>query len=109
MRISILMVEDSVIDAELIEHTLRRAGIEGPIRRFSTRAAFEDALGRGRPDVVISDHNLPQFDGRDVLEMVRKLPDPPPFILITGSLNEETAVEYMKSGAADYILKDSLI
>ena len=109
MNLSILMVEDSLTDAELIERNLRRAGIEGPLVRFSSRHAFGDALRTKRPDVVISDHNLPQFDGRDVLGLVRALPDPPPFILITGSLNEETAVEYMKSGAADYILKDSLI
>jgi two-component system, cell cycle sensor histidine kinase and response regulator CckA len=108
MAIDILMVEDSPLDAELIERALRRSGLDANVQRVTTGPGCIGALRAGRPDIVICDHNLPQFDGRDALRIVRALPDPPPFILITGSLDEETAVEYMKSGAADYILKDRL-
>jgi PAS domain S-box-containing protein len=109
MSVSILMVEDSPADAELIERALRRSGINAVLRRASTGPACVAALRSERPDVIVCDHNLPQFEGRDVLRIVNDLPDPPPFILVTGSLDEETAVEYMKAGAADYILKDRLV
>jgi two-component system, cell cycle sensor histidine kinase and response regulator CckA len=108
MKLDILMVEDSPLDAELIERALRRSGVNAQIRRASSGPDCIAALRSGRPDIVICDHNLPQFEGRDALRIVRGLADPPPFILITGSLDEETAVEYMKAGAADYILKDRL-
>ncbi|MCI0434303.1 MAG: response regulator [Gemmatimonadetes bacterium] len=109
MALDILLVEDSDSDALLIERALSKAGFDGTLRRAVDRVSLLDQLRAGRPDIIISDHGLPQFEGRDVLRIARQLPDPPPLILVTGSLDEETAVEYMRSGAADYVLKDRLM
>lgn len=106
MAIRILLVEDVDEDAELAEVELRKAGIDFVLRRVMTPEEFRTALREHAPDLIISDHKLPQFSGEAALRLTRELGSPAPFILMTGSLDEETAVEYMKSGAADYILKD---
>jgi signal transduction histidine kinase len=109
MAIRVLMVEDQALDAELSERELRKAGLDIVPRRVETRDDFLAQLQGYRPDIIISDHNLPQFSGREALQLTRAHAPSIPFILVTGSLNEETAVEYMKAGAADYILKDRLV
>ena len=106
MAIRILLVEDIDEDAELAEVELRKAGIDFVLRRVMTPEEFRAALREHAPDLIISDHKLPQFSGEAALRLTQELGSPAPFILMTGSLDEETAVEYMKSGAADYILKD---
>jgi two-component system cell cycle sensor histidine kinase/response regulator CckA len=107
-EIKILIVEDVAADAELIERELRRAGIIFVSRRVSTKAAFLAALSDFAPEIVLSDYNLPQFSGREALCLLKQTSCTAPFILITGSLTEEVAVECMKDGAHDYILKTSL-
>ncbi|HXF94697.1 MAG TPA: response regulator [Gemmatimonadales bacterium] len=105
----ILLLEDNAADAELIVRELRKLGGEPEIRRAGRRAEFEQALAEYRPDLILSDHNLPDLTGRAALDLARAaLPDVP-FILVTGSLDEEAAVGYMKAGAADYVLKDRLL
>jgi PAS domain S-box-containing protein len=74
-----------------------------------TEAAFSSALGEYDPQVILSDHNIPSFGGSAALQVARRLAPDIPFILVTGSLDEETAVSYLKNGAADYILKDRLV
>ena len=106
MAIRVLLVEDVDDDAALAEAELRRSGLEFTLRRVMTPVDFRTALHEFTPDVIISDHKLPQFSGEAALQLTRDAGFPAPFILMTGSLDEETAVEYMKSGAADYILKD---
>ncbi len=106
--INILIVEDLVTDAELIERELTKANIHFNSRRVDTRAAFLAALDDFRPAIVLSDFNLPQFSGREALSLLKQTAVPAPFILITGSLTEEVAVQCMKDGAYDYILKASL-
>jgi two-component system, cell cycle sensor histidine kinase and response regulator CckA len=108
MTLRILLLEDIPSDAELAELALRKAGLEFASCRVMSRADFERELADFAPDLIIADHNLPQFSGAQALELARKLAPAVPFILLTGSLDEETAVEYMKAGAADYILKDRL-
>jgi signal transduction histidine kinase len=108
MKLRIVLVEDEPGDAELLERELRKSGTPFSLVRVASRAELLRALESGRPDVIISDHHLPQFSGRHALTIVQQLETPPPFILVTGSLDEETAVDYMKAGAADYILKDRL-
>ncbi len=108
MSIRALLLEDVPADADLIAHELRKADPHARVRRVTGREDFEGALRDFAPNVVISDHNLPQFSGRDALELVRRVAHGLPFILVTGSLNEETAVEYMKAGATDYLLKDRI-
>jgi two-component system cell cycle sensor histidine kinase/response regulator CckA len=104
----ILMVEDLATDAHLIERELRQASIDFVSKRVETKEAFLKALTEFQPDIVLSDYSLPQFSGLDALRLLKQSPVPTPFILITGSLTEEVAVECMKEGAHDYILKTSL-
>jgi PAS domain S-box-containing protein len=106
--INILIVEDVASDAELIERELRKANIPFRSRRVDTKAAFVTALHEFEPAIVLSDYNLPQFSGPEALRLLKLTGMPAPFILITGSLTEEVAVECMKKGAHDYILKTSL-
>jgi hypothetical protein len=108
VTIRVLNLEDVDSDSELVRHELKRAGLDFTLTRVDGRADFEAALRDGPPDVVISDHNVPQFDGRAALDILRARSPETPFILFTGSLNEEAAVAYMKAGAADYILKDRI-
>jgi signal transduction histidine kinase len=107
-EIKILIVEDVAADAELIVRELRRAGMRFTSRRVDTREAFLTALRDFDPAVVLSDYNLPQFSGPEALRLLKQEGSSAPFILITGSLTEEVAVECMKDGADDYILKTSL-
>src|SRR6266513_5385748 len=108
MTVRILLLEDNAADAELVEVELRRAELDFTARRVVTRPDFERALREFHPDIIVSDHQLPQFSGVAALELARARSPHAPFILLTGSLDEETAVEYMKAGAADYILKGRL-
>ena len=108
-RFRVLMVEDSDADALLIRRELMRLSPQPEVDLVRNEAGLVAALSNGaRPDVILCDHNIPGFGGAQALELARRrLPDVP-FILVTGSLDEETAVAYLKSGAADYILKDRL-
>ena len=108
MTVRILVLEDNDADAELVEVELRRAELDFTARRVVTRPDFERALREFLPDIIVSDHQLPQFSGVAALGLARARAPHAPFILLTGSLDEETAVEYMKAGAADYILKGRL-
>lgn len=108
MSIRILLLEDVAADSALIERHLKKAGLEYESRRVETRADFEQALAEFAPDLVLSDHGLPGFDGSAALQFVKERVPGLPVILVTGSLNEEAAVEFIKAGAADYILKDRL-
>ncbi|HUO83926.1 MAG TPA: ATP-binding protein [Thermoanaerobaculia bacterium] len=108
MPIRSLIVEDSPLDAELTERELRRAGIEFESRRVITESEFVHALEDLRPHVILSDYNLPQFDGNAALELRNRLAPDIPFILISGTVGEEVAVATLKEGASDYILKDRM-
>jgi PAS domain S-box-containing protein len=102
----ILLVEDNPSDADLIELAVRRAVPDLVARQVQTEEDFVRALEEFNPDLVISDHKLPGFSGSRALELCRQFDPHRPFLLVTGSIDEETAVEYMKSGATDYLLKD---
>jgi len=104
----ILMVEDVASDAELIERELRRAGLRCATRRVDTEADVRDALRTFDPDIVLSDHSLPGFTARDTLRLVHQETPQTPVIIVTGSLDEEIAAEYIKAGATDYVVKDHL-
>ena len=108
MTVRILVLEGYPEHAGLAEWELHRVGLEFTARRVTTRSAFEQALREFHPDLIVADHNLPQFSGAAALELAREIAPGTPFILVTGSLDTETAVEYMKAGAADYVLKDRL-
>jgi len=107
----VLLIEDSADDALLLKLELEADGFEPDITRVEHRAALEQALEQA-PDngwgVVISDYNLPQFDGLEALDLVRRRAPDLPFILVSGAVGEEIAVEAMRAGAQDFILKHNL-
>ena len=104
----ILMLEDVPMDAELVTYELGRARIHFEARRVDTRDAFLAQLEAFRPDVILSDYTLPAFDGMAALSLARRYAPDVPFLIVTGSVNEETAVGCMKAGATDYLLKSNL-
>jgi PAS domain S-box-containing protein len=104
----ILHLEDNVHDAELIRSKLKAGGISCVIQRVETRADFEAEVERSRFDLIISDHTLPSFDGLAALQIARQKCPAVPFIFVSGTIGEEMAVNALKQGATDYVLKDRL-
>ena len=102
----LLLLEDSPTDAELNVRVLHRAGLEFESRRVETREDFLAALDDFQPDAILADYGLPHFDGLTALRLVRERDADRPFIFVTGALGEESAVELLRNGANDYILKD---
>ncbi len=107
-EIRILMLEDTATDAELVELELRQAGIAFTAMQVQTRDDFIRALETFDPDLVLSDYRLPAFDGRSALEIVLQRHSRSPVIMVTGAIGDELAVELLKMGARDYVLKDRL-
>ncbi|MBY0268818.1 MAG: PAS domain S-box protein [Burkholderiales bacterium] len=107
IRLRVLIVEDQPLDAELVERELQMPGFEPACSRVETESAFRAALA-DRPDIVLSDYHLPQFSGLRALAILRESGLEIPFILISGGINEEQAVEVMRLGADDFLLKDRL-
>lgn len=106
--VSILIVEDHLLDVELAARELKRAGIKHQMTRVETRDDFLYSIETLRPDLVLSDFSMPHFDGLSALELAReKIPDIP-FIFVSGTIGEEIAIEALKRGAVDYILKSNL-
>jgi PAS domain S-box-containing protein len=104
----ILMVEDSPDDAELSIRALRRAGIDLTFQRVETPETMRKALAEGTWDLVIADYSMPRFNGLAALKMLRETGLDLPFILVSGTVGEDVAVEAMKGGADDYVLKSNL-
>lgn len=103
----ILNLEDSPDDSDLIRLTLVKAGFELDWIRVDTRADFLANLENG-VDVILADHTLPQFSGLEALDLLQAQAQNIPFIVLSGTLGEETALEYIKRGAADYLNKERL-
>src|SRR6266516_1038186 len=106
--VRVLMVEDVADDAALIERELRRAGITGAAHRVDSERAYREALQTFAPDIILTDHSLPTFGAADALRIALLAAPDTPVIVVTGSLDEETAAEYIKAGAADYVVKHHL-
>lgn len=107
-RLRVLHLEDDPVDSELVRASLEAEGIACDLERLDTRADFFAALDRGGFDIIFADYSLPSFDGLAALEIVReKCPDIP-FIFVTGKMGEELAIDSLKSGATDYVLKQRL-
>jgi PAS domain S-box-containing protein len=104
----ILILEDVPMDAELVEYELERARVPFLSRRVDSRDGFLRELDDFRPDLILSDYTLPRFDGMTALSLAREKAPSIPFLIVTGSVNEETAVGCMKAGATDYLLKSNL-
>jgi DNA-binding NarL/FixJ family response regulator len=107
-ELRILMLEDVPADAELIQFELTEAGFKFTSTCVQDKATYLNALDTLCPDIVLSDYALPSFDGLSALKIaVGKCPDVP-FIFVSGALGEETAIELLKQGATDYVLKHRL-
>jgi len=106
--IRILMVEDSALDAELITLQLRRAGLPFTFERTWSDQGMREALAAHDFDVILADHVLPGFSGDLALELACALAPEVPFIFVSGTLSEELAVEALKRGARDYVVKSRL-
>jgi diguanylate cyclase (GGDEF)-like protein/PAS domain S-box-containing protein len=106
---NILLVEDSPIDAELTARVLQKAGITHRVTRVDTEQAFLDALAESPPDVIISDYSMPHFDGLAALGLAKKHAPHIPFLFLSGTIGEEVAIESLRRGAADYVLKSNLV
>ena len=105
--VHVLMAEDAESDAELMIRSLKSSGYEPRIIRAFTEAEFRNALTL-RPGVILADYHMPRFGAKRALEILDELGLDIPLIIVTGSISEEVAVECMKRGAADYLLKDRL-
>ena len=107
-ELHILILEDVATDAELIKDELREAGTVFTSSCVQDKASYLKALDEFSPDIILSDYSLPSFDGLSALKLaVKKCPDVP-FIFVSGALGEETAIELLKQGATDYVLKSRL-
>jgi two-component system cell cycle sensor histidine kinase/response regulator CckA len=104
----VLMIEDSVDDAALLLRELQRGGYDVNYERVDTAAALKAALVTADWDLAVSDYSMPQFSGMDALKLVRKKGYEIPFIFVSGTIGEETAVEALKNGAQDYLMKGRL-
>jgi hypothetical protein len=103
--IRVLILEDNASDAELMIFELRKSGLDVQVERVETETEFAARLAP-EPDLILSDYKLPQFGGLQALRLVRSRGLDVPFIIVSGSIGEDIAVEAMREGADDYLLKD---
>ncbi len=106
--IRVLLIEDLSTDAELAEREVRQVLARCAFRCVETREEYLTALETFRPNLILSDYKLPQFDGLAALQLAQEHAPGIPFILVTGSMDEDTAVESMKAGAWDYVIKEHI-
>jgi signal transduction histidine kinase len=107
-ELRVLQVEDNQMDAELIAGALRKGGFSISVVVVQAAKEFESELRAHHPDIVLADYNLPQWKGMDALEVLQREGLEIPVILVSGAVGDVTAVECIKRGATDYVLKDSL-
>jgi PAS domain S-box-containing protein len=107
-NLNILMVEDSEDDATLIERKLRKNGYNLNLKRAEDRKQMERAIKENKWDLIISDYILPRFSGREALKLAQEKLDGVPLILVSGKIGETVAVEMLKQGASDFVMKDNL-
>ncbi|MCM2278636.1 MAG: hybrid sensor histidine kinase/response regulator [Oligoflexia bacterium] len=105
----VLLVEDSEDDALLVARQIRKGGYELITWRVDSASGVRAAIGDQEWDVVVADYSMPGFNGLEALEILKESGLDVPFILISGTIGEETAVQAMKAGASDYLMKDNLM
>lgn len=108
LEIHVLIVEDSEDDAYLVERQLRRQGISAACRRVDTAHDMRAALAEGYWDLIVSDYLLPEFNAIGAMQVYRESGLDIPFIVVSGSIGEQVAVEAMKNGVHDYMMKENL-
>ncbi|MDD5628314.1 MAG: PAS domain S-box protein, partial [Elusimicrobia bacterium] len=107
-ELRILMLEDDSSDAELEARALRQAGLKFSLRRAEDREGFVQALEEALPDLLLVDYNLPTINGLEALDIARERCPDVPFIFVSGTMGEELAIDTLKRGATDYVLKSRL-
>ncbi|HEX5418997.1 MAG TPA: EAL domain-containing protein [Gammaproteobacteria bacterium] len=107
--VRILMLEDNAVDAELVVRRLSTDGLSFVNRIVSSELGFRREIAEFAPQIILSDFSLPQFDGLTALKVARSLASSTPFVFVSGTIGEERAIEALKSGAADYVLKENLV
>lgn len=107
--IRVLHVEDSPVDGELLVYQLKRAGVAHEARRVDSESAFRRELEEFAPHVIMADFTMPQFSGMEALAIAREHTPDTPFIFVSGTIREDIAVDALKAGSADYVLKDNLV
>jgi len=107
-KLRIVHLEDNADDAYLVERELRKVGISFSLRRVDTKEDFLKELGGPKPGLILGDYTLRSFDGPSALESARKKCPDVPFIFVSGTIGEHSAIESLKKGATDYVLKDHL-
>ncbi|KAB7619053.1 response regulator [Verminephrobacter sp. Larva24] len=106
--LEILHLEDSQVDHELVALTLRRSGVACQLRQVDRLPEFQRLTDAGSFDIILADYRLPGFTALDAWAHVAQKPQHPPFILLTGAIGEAAAVDAMRLGVADYLLKDAM-
>ena len=106
--LSVLVVDDTPTDAELLMHELAAAGYSPDWKRVADAAAMRAELTEGTWDLIVSDYAMPGFSGMEALEIFKRSELDIPFLLVSGNVDEEVAVEAMRAGAHDYLAKDRL-
>jgi PAS domain S-box-containing protein len=107
-ELHILILEDLPSDAELAQKELKTVLKNYTVKVVDTEEGFVQALATFKPDLIISDYQLPSFDGLSALKITQDKSPFTPFVILTGSMNEDTAVECMKAGADDYVIKEHI-
>lgn len=106
--LAILHLEDSAADRELVRELFQAEGLVCEFQAVESRTAFEAALERGQVDLILSDYSLPGFDGMTALALAQQRRPEIPFVFISGVMGEERAIETLKNGATDYVLKQRI-
>lgn len=104
----ILILEDNKNDADLLQRELKKSGLVFVSEIVETRDTFENALHNFKPNIILSDYHLPSFDGKTAFLIKEKKYPTIPFIIVSGAIGEENAVELIKNGVTDYTIKDRL-
>ena len=107
-RIQVLFVEDSEVDVELALRSLEQGGFEVSWDRVDIEEDLKRALGSAKPQAILSDFSMPRFDGIDALRLSKELAPDVPFIFLSGTIGEERAIEAIRLGATDYVLKNNM-
>jgi len=106
-EVRVLFIEDSENDVELALRALKREGLKVVSCRVETESGMRDALGSFHADLILSDFSMPNFDGMNALHVAQTLAPGVPFIFVSGTIGEERAIEAIRMGATDYVLKDN--
>src|SRR3981081_4731412 len=106
--VRVLILEHDSSDIELLQYELIKGGLHCVYETVETRTGFENALKNFKPEIILADYSLPSFDGVHAFLIKEAFSSDIPFIIVSGMIGEENAVELIKTGVTDYVLKDKL-